>query len=188
MFQPVTKSDFREQFRARRHALHKSERDAHALQLLASFLADEKLLLHSPAAGYVATHHEADPTHIIEHLFSKKINIGLPKVTDTKELIFCEWKKGDVLHEGKFSIPEPDYTEQIIPKLILVPLLAYDAGGYRLGYGGGYYDRTLAKPAYQESILLGVAYAFQRTESLPRDAHDVRLHGVITEKGVEWFR
>lgn len=188
MSQPVTKSYLREQFRARRHALSKTERDTHALQLLAAFLTEEKLHVLSPAAGYVATHHEADPAPIIEHMFSKKIKIGLPKTTDEKELIFCQWKKGDVLHEGKFGIPEPGYTGQLIPKLTLVPLVAYDAEGFRLGYGGGYYDRTLSKPAYQQSILLGVAYAFQRTESLPRETHDVRLHGVITEKGVEWFR
>ncbi|MFO1242383.1 MAG: 5-formyltetrahydrofolate cyclo-ligase [Rickettsiales bacterium] len=184
---PETKSELREYFRAKRHALSKAEREAHARQLLDIFIHEEALHNLSPVAGYVATYHEADPGYIIEYTFNKNKKTLLPKTTEDKKLIFCDWRPGDILHEAKFHIPEPENTFPAIPHLILIPLLAFDTEGHRLGYGGGYYDRTLSKPAYKDAIRIGIAYAFQRTKHLPRDAHDVRLHGVMTEEGMQWF-
>lgn len=182
-----TKSELRAQFKARRKAVPDSEQLGHTTQLLDVFLNASSVQSLSPTAGYIASHQEADPSLIVEHLFNKKNEICLPKTIGNKEMVFYKWNIQDALTEGPFGIPEPALTTALIPKLILVPLLAFDAEGYRLGYGGGYYDRTLSRPEYAKSIRLGVAYAFQRTESLPRDTHDVRLHAALTEKGIEWF-
>lgn len=72
--------------------------------------------------------------------------------------------------------------------VILLPLLGFDASGTRLGQGGGHYDRALSfTRAFRRPLFIGYAYAAQQTETLPRDPHDVRLDGVITEKGLQWL-
>ena len=78
--------------------------------------------------------------------------------------------------------------KSITPQLIFVPLLAFTANGERLGYGGGYYDRTLASLRQKNEVFAcGVAYAGQEVESLPTDAHDAKLDGILTEDGFKAF-
>jgi 5-formyltetrahydrofolate cyclo-ligase len=74
---------------------------------------------------------------------------------------------------------------RVIPDILLVPLLAFDDHGYRLGYGGGYYDRTLA--AIRRARAIGIAYAGQRMDFLPHDAHDYPLNAILTETGLTEF-
>lgn len=138
-------------------------------------------------AGYRATGNEADIAFLIEFLFSEKKLILLPKMQEDKALGFYSWRKEEKLREGKFGILEPVGGMIDIPELILVPLLAFDAQGHRLGYGGGYYDRTLSQEAYKNTLRIGVAFALQRHEALPHAPHDVKLDAVLTEEGVTWF-
>jgi 5-formyltetrahydrofolate cyclo-ligase len=96
-------------------------------------------------------------------------------------LIFRLW------HPGMAMLPEPFGTarpsgEVVRPDWLLVPLLAFDRGGHRLGYGGGFYDRTLA--ALPGAVAVGCAYACQEVDAVPVAAHDARLHAVATERGV----
>jgi 5-formyltetrahydrofolate cyclo-ligase len=93
---------------------------------------------------------------------------------------------GEVLRPGAFGIHEPLADWPVVqPSLLLVPLLAFDGNGYRLGYGGGYYDRTLAA---RNVRAVGVAYAGQEVSSLPAQAHDMALEAIITEQGLRRFR
>ena len=93
---------------------------------------------------------------------------------------------GEVLEPGSFGIPEPlSHWPRAVPQMLLVPLLAFDAHGHRLGMGGGFYDRTLAAiPAR----TVGIAYAGQETASIPHEAHDRTLDMVLTEQGIRRFR
>jgi 5-formyltetrahydrofolate cyclo-ligase len=73
----------------------------------------------------------------------------------------------------------------VVPDVLLIPLLAFDATGYRLGYGGGYYDRTLSALRAQKPVIaIGIAYAGQQVAAVPHEAHDQRLDGVLTEEGL----
>jgi 5-formyltetrahydrofolate cyclo-ligase len=90
------------------------------------------------------------------------------------------------MNPGAHGIHEPlAHWPRVVPDILLVPLLAYDDDGYRLGYGGGYYDRTLA--ALPGARAIGIAYAGQRMDFLPRDAHDYPLNAILTQTGLTVF-
>jgi 5-formyltetrahydrofolate cyclo-ligase len=93
------------------------------------------------------------------------------------------------LQRGTYGIPEPSKDWPLAyPKILLVPLLAFDSHGHRLGYGGGYYDRTLDFLRANSTVhAVGVAYAGQEVDALPREDHDHPLDAVITENGVREF-
>ncbi|MBO1077021.1 5-formyltetrahydrofolate cyclo-ligase [Roseomonas marmotae] len=97
-------------------------------------------------------------------------------------LAFRRWRFGEPLLPGRFGTSIPaESAGEVRPGALLVPLLAFDARGLRLGYGGGYYDRTLA--ALPGIWALGVAFAGQQVAKVPAGAHDVPLHGIATEAG-----
>ena len=99
---------------------------------------------------------------------------------------FFKWKKNDILLMNKFGIPEPISSIKVIPKIILVPLLAFDKNKYRLGYGSGFYDRTIAHLEKKKKITtIGIGFYDQRIEELPRMKFDKRLDLIITENGVQ---
>jgi len=104
-------------------------------------------------------------------------------------LIFRRWKPTHRLKAGPYNTREP-FSEQpeVIPSVVLVPLLAFTQHGERLGYGGGFYDRTLAAlKAKQDVFACGVAYAGQEAATLPTDEHDQRLDGILTENYFKVF-
>ena len=104
-------------------------------------------------------------------------------------LIFRQWKPGMELHPVGFGVLEPPETSpQRVPTVALVPLLAFDGEGFRIGYGGGYYDRTLAKlRADGRVIAVGVGYAAQEVEAVPHDEFDQPLDWIVTEHGARKF-
>lgn len=103
-------------------------------------------------------------------------------------LLFRRWAPGDAMVSGLWDIQIPaDTAPEVEPDVLLVPMLAFDRKGYRLGYGGGFYDRTLAKlRAVKLVTAIGVAYAGQEIDAVPRDAHDQPLDWIMTER--ETFR
>ena len=97
-------------------------------------------------------------------------------------MIFRHWSPGEPLELDEAGVPAPfPLAATVTPDLIVTPLLAFDARGGRLGQGGGYYDRTFA--ALPDARRIGFAYAGQEIENLPLQPHDIRLHGVLTERG-----
>jgi 5-formyltetrahydrofolate cyclo-ligase len=137
--------------------------------------------------AYIALPGEADPHLLLKKLAGKSCSLAFPRVHAKGEpLVFHHWQPGDVLVKGAYGIAEPSPDWPVAhPPVLLVPLLAFDKTGHRLGYGGGFYDRTIAslKPAR----TIGVAYAGQEAETLPHEPHDVPLDMVITEEGVRRF-
>lgn len=181
------KQDLRSHYRALRASVPDHLREEYARSMATHFSAEKKWAGCSSIAGYLATQGEADIGFLVEFLFNERKKILLPRMIENKSLIFIPWSKDEKLREGKFGILEPADGMPEAPELILVPLLAFDAKGQRLGYGGGYYDRTLEQPLYKESLRVGVGFALQRHEALPHGPHDVRLHAMLTEEGVTWF-
>ena len=101
-------------------------------------------------------------------------------------MVFRRWTPGEPLELDEAGVPAPFPLAGVVePDLILTPLLAFDAQGRRLGQGGGYYDRTFA--VHPDAVRIGFAYAGQEVDDLPVEAHDVRLHGVLTETGYRPF-
>jgi 5-formyltetrahydrofolate cyclo-ligase len=149
----------------------------------------EVVLRHCPPpagtllAGFWPMGDEIDIRPLMRCLEAAGHALALP-VTPSRgqPLLFRRWRFGGPLVPGRFgtSVP-PEDAEAVTPAALLVPLLAFDAAGLRLGYGGGYYDRTLA--ALPGAWALGVAFAGQQVAKVPAGAHDVPLHGIATEAG-----
>jgi 5-formyltetrahydrofolate cyclo-ligase len=99
-------------------------------------------------------------------------------------LLFRKWGPRDLLIEGPYGIMEPSSRlPEVLPDIVFVPLAAFDRRGHRIGYGAGYYDRTLQALRASKAILaIGVAFSVQEVEAIPEDRHDERLDYVITEK------
>jgi 5-formyltetrahydrofolate cyclo-ligase len=103
-----------------------------------------------------------------------------------KPLMFRRWLPGEPTVPGTWDIPQPtDDAPEVVPDVLLVPMMAFDRKGFRLGYGGGFYDRTLEVLRARKQILaIGVAYAAQEVDSVPRGPHDQPLDFVMTEREV----
>ena len=143
-------------------------------------------------AGYVAKGDEADPSVLMDILAGHGCRTALPRMAGADEpLAFCAWARGDILVPGPFGILEPRASApEVTPDIIILPLLAYDGAGQRLGYGGGYYDRTLAllrvrNPAI---VAVGLAFAAQEVTHLVTGPQDQRLDWIVTERGASAFR
>ena len=139
-----------------------------------------------PVSAYWPLDDEFDPRPLIDHLHAAGHPIGLPVVVGRGQpLVFRRWQPGTALVQGNFRVltPPPEAPE-VTPAVILAPLLAFDAAGYRLGYGGGFYDRTIARlRAAGRVLVIGVAYAAQEVPTVPRDATDQPLDWIVTEAG-----
>lgn len=141
-------------------------------------------------SGYWPMAEEADIRPILTRLHGAGHRCGLPVVVGTgRPLSFRLWTPESVLRPDRFGVATPPAESPALePDLILVPLLAFDRNGYRLGYGGGFYDCTLAALRACKSILaIGVAYADQEVDAVPHEPHDQRLDGVLTERGLLTF-
>ena len=143
-------------------------------------------------AGYVAKGDEADPSVLIDILSGHGCTIALPRVTgDNEPLAFAAWKRGEPLVAGPFNIKEPRASAPVVtPDIIIVPLLAYDATGHRLGYGGGYYDRTLAllRSRNPSILAIGLAFGAQEVTHLAHEPNDQALDWIVTERGATDYR
>lgn len=141
-------------------------------------------------AAYWPKGREFDPSPIIERLLADGITCALPVCRpDSLELGFARWNETIELKEGAFGIMEPAVHDWVEPDIVIVPLLAFDRQGYRLGQGGGYYDATLAAlRAKKDIVAVGVAYAQQAVLlKLPSEPHDQKLDWVITPQGTHYF-
>jgi len=137
-----------------------------------------------PVSAYWPMGTEIDPRPLIEALFGRGHTIGLPvTVGRGTALVFRSWVPGLALVSGGFGTQIPGPAQPaLVPEVLLVPLLAFDRCGFRLGYGGGFYDRTLAALRAAGPVrALGLAYAGQEVTKVPRDTHDQGLDWIVTE-------
>ncbi len=141
-------------------------------------------------SGYVPIGSEIDGMLLLNRFYERGFTLGLPLVTarDTA-LTFLRYCPGDPLVKGNFDVLTPEHdVERVTPTLLLVPLLAFDRQGYRLGYGGGFYDRTLALLRQQGPVkAIGLGFSGQEVDAVPHDMLDQPLDGVLCENGLIEF-
>ena len=159
---------------------------------IARHYADHPILAFAPSiAGYMAIRGELDVLPIFRLMAPYRKQTALPCISDSGELQFRAWNQGEPLvRHPRLGVEEPLPTAPSIrPAVVLVPLLAFDASGYRLGYGAGYYDRTIAQMREFPTppLFIGVAHSRQEVAHVPTEPHDARLDGILTELGVSMF-
>lgn len=163
---------------ARRQAADPALGEPLAAHLLAEMPPPEGAVV----AGFWPIGEEIDLRPLLLALHARGHPLVLPETPPRGlPLIFRRWTPGAPLRPGRFGTSHPEAAEAR-PDWVLVPLLAFDRAGRRLGYGAGYYDRTLA--ALPGVPRIGCAYAFQEMDAVPAGPYDVRLDGVATERGV----
>ncbi len=141
-------------------------------------------------AAYLPIRSELSPLPIVAALIDRGISTAMP-VTPQRgnPLVFYRWAPGMELDDGPYNTKQPPLSgERVVPKVILAPMLAFDAGGCRLGYGGGFYDRSVAeirRSGYDVAVI-GIAFSGQQVDKVPTGPFDVMLDAVWTPDGVIW--
>jgi 5-formyltetrahydrofolate cyclo-ligase len=139
-------------------------------------------------SGYLSIGDEIDPLPVLNRLSDEGKTCVLPVVVASETpLIFRVWQQGDALEKGPLNTRHPLVEAPTAePDIVLVPLLAFDEHGYRLGWGGGFYDRTLAgyRERGRDITTIGIAFSGQKVDHVPHDAYDQRVDYIVTEAGV----
>ncbi len=137
-------------------------------------------------AGYLPIRSEIDPRPAMLALAGLGYRVAVPVVEGSgRPLAFRRWTPGVATERGAFGVEVPVAGAPEEPDVLLVPLLAFDPRGHRLGYGGGFYDRTIAALRDRGDVhALGFAYAAQEVPAVPDSATDMRLDGIVTEAGL----
>jgi 5-formyltetrahydrofolate cyclo-ligase len=174
----------REQLLAKRLAISSTERAAWdaaiAQHLIHGFpqLATMSIGLYWPFQG------EVDPRPAVHHFCAAGATAALPAVVGKGlPLQFLSWWPGVAMTTGVYNIPVPQGTDLVVPQVLIMPPVGFDAAGYRLGYGGGFYDRTLADIT-PRPLTIGVAYELSRLETIHPQAFDLPMDYVVTERGI----
>ena len=172
----------------RRAAFHPSLRNEAAKAAAVHFFEAVPIAKGEVVAGYWPIRDEMDIKSVVARLMDAGQPVCLPVVLgDEQPLELRLWEDGAPLYEAGFGTLAPaEEAPRAAPDVIIMPLLGFDKHGTRLGYGGGYYDRTLAWLA-KRPRLIGFAFALQEVDHIPRDAHDVPLDAIVTEQGVRNF-
>lgn len=168
-------------FAARKEAFARGQ--GQAAEILADYLSAQAGAV---LAGYMPMRSEIDP---LPAMAAHRGVVGVPVIPGpAMALRFREWTPGCALVAGEFGALIPAEGAWVEPAVLIVPMLAFDARGYRLGYGGGFYDRTLeGLRARRPTLAVGFAFAAQEVDEVPIDAYDQQLDVVVTEEGVREF-
>ncbi len=184
------RKSLRAKLRARRKALSATERIAAAngvansLESLADFVVDRRI------AGYWAIDGELPLHVVVSNLARRQQQYCLPRITGARRLSFVPWRSGADLESNRYGIPEPVCTKDdlLAPQsldIVLLPLLGFDRSGWRIGYGGGYYDASFSflreRSEAASPLLVGIGYAAQQLDAIEPADWDVRLDYVATE-------
>jgi 5-formyltetrahydrofolate cyclo-ligase len=171
----------------RRSKLGLHERERHAESLTARLLAAFDLPAYAVLGFYWPIRGELDLRGVAHRHVDAGGIAALPAVVEKNAPVeFWQWKPGDPMRRGFWNIPVPAERRVVTPNALLIPLVGYDAAGYRLGYGGGYYDRTLAAAA-PLPLCIGVGYDDAEVATIEPQPHDVPMHAIVTERRVLRF-
>ena len=168
-------------FAARKVAFARGQ--GQAAEILADFLAAQR---GKALAGYMPMRTEIDP---LPAMAAHQGPVGVPVILGPGQALkFREWTPGCAMQEGAFKAYIPVEGAWVEPEVVIVPLVAFDARGFRLGYGGGFYDRTLeGLRARRPTIAVGFAFAAQELPEVPIEETDQRLDFIVTEAGLRAF-
>ncbi|MEO0913323.1 MAG: 5-formyltetrahydrofolate cyclo-ligase [Pseudomonadota bacterium] len=175
------KAACRQQAFAVRKAAHAATDPARAQNRLHAHLT--ALACIDVISGYMPIRTEIDPLPVMRVLADEGYRLCVPVVEGKgRPLRFRAWSPDTEMEPGAFGALVPRAGAWLEPDALITPLLAFDAAGYRLGYGGGFYDRTLAVLGAERRVYtVGFAYEAQRVASVPREATDMRLDAIVTE-------
>lgn len=142
----------------------------------------------APLAGYMPIRTEINPLPAMAEASAHGL-VGVPVIQERDApLRFARWEPDTVMVPGPFGARIPEQPEYFEPEILIVPLVAFDPRGGRLGYGGGFYDRSLEQlRARRATLAIGFAYAAQQADNLPLEATDQRLDMIVTETGIIEF-
>jgi 5-formyltetrahydrofolate cyclo-ligase len=185
-----SKAELRATALAARDALRDEQR-ATAAQAVAARGLPIAIAAGAVVAGYAPIRTEFDPMPLLARLADAGARLALPVIVGSERaLAFRSFSPGEVLEHGPLGIPQPSATSaELVPDILLVPLAAFDRSGHRIGYGGGYYDRTIGTlRELKRAIAIGIAFAVQEIEAVPVLPHDAGLDFVLTERETFDFR
>ena len=186
----AAKADLRKSALANRDALPADMR-AQAAQTIAARALPIEVAPGTIVSGFSPLKSEINPIPLMRRFADVGAGLALPVVAGRgKPLIMRAWTFGAPLNSGQWGIrePTPDAPE-VFPDILIVPLLAFDRRGFRIGYGAGYYDMTIARLREMKPVIaMGIAFATQEVPEVPISPRDARLDLVLTELGVEDFR
>ncbi len=136
--------------------------------------------------GYYPINSEIGCLNILEKLEKNNFKISLPITKKDNNMDFYQWSFNDPLKVSYRGIPEPAKKKKVYPDILIVPLVAFDKDKYRLGYGGGFYDRYIHKISNLKKILtIGFSFSFQELKKIPINKFDQKLDLILTDKGVK---
>lgn len=184
--EPLDKPALRRRLLAERHAMaDRADRAGRLTTQLAAWLGDrpERVI-----GAYWPIRGEFDPLGVLAAWLEERAgrSVGLPVIDPvTDAMTFRGWWPGCPMTKDRYGIPMPDATPVVVPQLLLVPCVGFGPGGVRLGYGGGYYDRTLgAMRPEDRPATLGIAFGHGHLPELAALAHDIPLGAILTEDGL----
>ncbi len=156
-----------------------------------NFFKLEKLLKkvgikkNSIIGGYFPIKFEIDSLKLLKNLENNHFKIALPIIGKNFKMDYYEWNFSEILKTNDLGIPEPQKKKKVFPNVLLVPLVAFDKRNYRIGYGGGFYDRYIEKLKDKQIITIGLAYSNQRINKIKINDYDKKLNFVITDKYIQ---
>ena len=183
-----TKGRLRQELRQRRQVLTPSQQQSAARQLCARFTRLTCFQRSRTIALYCAQDGEIDLQGLLHAAWRAGKHTYLPVITGVGQMEFRRHRTGEQLHVNRYGIAEPRPGREVLAALeldlIVTPLVGFDRRGYRLGMGGGYYDRALGQSSKRinKPLLIGAAHSCQELEEVPTEAWDRRLQGVVTEQ------
>jgi 5-formyltetrahydrofolate cyclo-ligase len=180
------KAELRKEGRARRDALPVDQQSA-AAQAIAERGLPVPVLPGTVVSGYSPLKFEISPLPLMRHCARDGAKLALPVIQGRgSPLIMRAWAFGETLGSGVWGIREPKAeAPEVFPDILIVPLLLFDRAGYRLGYGAGYYDMTIARlRAMKPVTAIGLAFAAQEIADVPKTPRDARLDLVLTEREI----
>ena len=135
--------------------------------------------------GYYPINYEFDCLPVLKKFVEKNFLISLPVISTSNQMNFFNWSSDTHLKVNSIGIPEPVSRNIVYPDLILVPLIGFDNNKFRLGYGGGYYDRYIEKVGnFKKFKTIGLSFSFQEIKKLPLNKFDKKLDFIITENKI----
>ncbi len=184
------KAELRPAAIARRDALPAEARQA-AAEAIAARTFPIAVAPGTIVSGFMPLKSEINPLPLMQKLAAAGAQLALPAIAGRgMPLIMRAWRFGEALDRGQWGIREPKpEAPEVAPDILLVPLLAFDRVGHRIGYGAGYYDMTIAALRARKPVTaIGLAFAAQEIPAVPATARDARLDLVLTEREVIHFR
>ena len=134
--------------------------------------------------GYYPINSEVGCLDVLEKLEKSKFKISLPVTKKNNNMDFYEWSFKDSLKVNFQGIPEPNTKKKVFPDVLIVPLVGFDNNKFRLGYGGGFYDRYISKLVkFKKVLTVGFAFPFQEVKNIPINKYDKKLDFILTNKG-----